>query len=108
MNRNRIIVGLASAVVIALLLSMYVYRTFKRVTNVKVPQTKHIVVADRPLQLGTRLEAGNLRVISWPDDDPIAGSFPQIENCVGRAVITPVAENEPILESKLAPKEAGA
>lgn len=108
MNRNRMIIGLAIAVVVALLLSTYVYRAFQRVTNVRPQETKHIVVADHSLQLGTRLDATNLRLISWPGNEPIAGTFPRIEDCVGRAVITPVAENEPILESKLAPKEAGA
>jgi pilus assembly protein CpaB len=34
--------------------------------------------------------------------------FTRIEDCANRAVITNVAENEPILESKLAPKESGA
>jgi len=34
--------------------------------------------------------------------------FTRLEDCVNRALITPVAENEPILETKLAPKEAGA
>jgi pilus assembly protein CpaB len=108
MNRNRMIVGLTSAILVALLLSLYVYRTFQRVSAAKPMETRHIVVADHPMQLGTRLDATNLRVISWPADEPLAGSFPEIENCVGRALISPVMENEPILETKLAPKEAGA
>ncbi len=108
MNRNRMLVGLIGAVAIALLLSAYVYRTFQRVTNVKPVETRHVVVADRPMQLGTRLDANNLRVISWPVDEPLEGSFADIQICVGRALITPVAQNEPILETKLAPKEAGA
>lgn len=108
MNRNRKIVGLTGAMLVALLLSAFVYRTFQRVSSPKPMETKHIVLADRPMQLGTRLDANNLRVISWPANEPLAGSFPEIGNCVGRALITPVAQNEPILESKLAPKEAGA
>lgn len=108
MNRTRMIVGLAVAVVVALLFSTYVYRTVQHLTNVKPPETKQIVVASRPMQLGTRLDANNLRVINWPGDEPIAGTFARITDCAGRALITPVAENEPILESRLAPKEAGA
>jgi pilus assembly protein CpaB len=108
MNRNRMIVGLAAAVVIALLLSTYVYRTFQRVSYVRPVEMRHIVVADRSMQLGTRVDASNLRVISWPGDDSIAGTFSRVEDCAGRALITPVAENEPILENRLAPKEAGA
>jgi pilus assembly protein CpaB len=108
MNRNRMITGLAVAVAIALLFSLYMYRTIQRITNARPPATKHIVVAVHPIQLGTRLEATNLRAISWPGDEAIAGSFTRVEDCAGRALLTNLAENEPVLESKLAPREAGA
>jgi pilus assembly protein CpaB len=108
MNRNRMITGLATAVAIAFLFSVYMYRTIQRITNVRPAPMKQIVVADRPIQLGTRLEAANLRVISWPADEAIAGSFTRVEDCAGRAPLTNLAGNEPVLESKLAPKQAGA
>ena len=38
----------------------------------------------------------------------MAGMFTRIEDCANRALITPVAANELILESKLAPKKSGA
>jgi pilus assembly protein CpaB len=108
MNRNRMIIGLAIAVAIAFLFSVYVYRTIQRITNGRPASTEKIVVADHPIQLGTRLDATNLRVISWPADEAIAGSFMRVEDCAGRALLTNLAGNEPVLESKLAPKEAGA
>lgn len=109
MNTNRLLVGLGVAVVIALLFSTYVYRQFKQASsNVQTVATQPLVVASAPLQLGARLDANNLRVISWPSNQPVAGMFTRIEDCANRAVITPLAENEPVLESKLAPKESGA
>jgi pilus assembly protein CpaB len=108
MNRNRMITGLAVAVAIAFLFSVYVYRTIQRITNVRPAAMAKIVVADRPIQLGTRLDATNLRVISWPADETIAGSFMRVEDCAGRAALSNLAGNEPVLESKLAPREAGA
>jgi pilus assembly protein CpaB len=108
MNRNRMITGLAIAATIAFLFSVYIYRTIERITNMKSTPMKQIVVADRPIQLGTRLDATNLRVISWPADDSMAGSFMRVEDCAGRAALANLAGNEPVLESKLAPKEAGA
>jgi pilus assembly protein CpaB len=109
MNTNRLLVGLGVAVVIALLFSTYVYRQFKQAsTNVQTVATQPLVVASAPLQLGARLDANNLRVISWPSNKPVAGMFTRIEDCANRAVITPLAENEPVLESKLASKESGA
>ena len=108
MNRNRMFTGLAIAVVIAFLFSMYMYRTIQRISTVKPAPMKQIVVADRAIQLGTRIDAANLRVISWPANESIAGSFTRVEDCAGRALLTNLAENEPVLESKLAPKQAGA
>jgi pilus assembly protein CpaB len=108
MNRTRIMVGLTVAMLVAFLFSTYVYRTFKRVTVVKPAFTGHLVVAVRPMPLGTRVDSNNLRLIDWPADEPVPGMFQRIEDCAGRALITSVAQNEPILENKLAPKEAGA
>jgi len=109
MNTNRLLVGLGVAVVIALLFSTYVYRQFKQAsTNVQTVATQPLIVASAPLQLGARLDANNLRVISWPSNKPVAGMFTRIEDCANRALLTPLAENEPVLESKLAPKESGA
>ena len=108
MNRNRMLIGLAVAVVVGLLLSTYVYRAFKNASAVKPIIAQHIVVAAIPLQLGTRVDANNLRLIPWPSDEPVSGMFTRIEDCANRALITPVAENEPILESKLASVQSGA
>ncbi len=108
MDRNRMITGLAIAVAIAFLFSLYMYRTIQRITNVKPAAMKQIVVADHPIQLGTRLDATNVRLISWPAGETLAGSFNRVEDCAGRALLTNMAANEPVLEGKLAPKEAGA
>jgi pilus assembly protein CpaB len=109
MNRNRLMIGLAFAIVLAFFLSAFVYREFKQVSAAPpVVQMQHIVVAAAPLQLGTRLNSAELRTIPWPAGQPVLGMFTRVEDCTHRALITAVAENEPILESKLAPVEAGA
>ena len=108
MNKNRMIAGLFLAVVVAILLSAYVYRAFQQATAVRPSKTQQVVVAITPLPLGTRLDSSNIRTISWPGDNPVPGMLTSVESAQGRALITPVSENEMILESKLAPKEAGA
>jgi len=85
MNRTRIMVGLTVAMLVAFLFSTYVYRTFKRVTVVKPALTGHLVVAVRPMPLGTRVDSNNLRLIDWPADEPVPGMFQRIEDCAGRA-----------------------
>ena len=73
MNQNRMIVGLAVAVLVGLLFSTYIYRQFQRASNVKAIAMQRIVVAAEPLPLGTRLDATNLRLISWPADEQVSG-----------------------------------
>jgi pilus assembly protein CpaB len=107
MNQNRMILGLAVAVVVAFLLSTVVYRQFQKASSVKPVVTGHIVVAAVPLALGTRVDAGNLRLIPWPAGEPVVGMFTRIEDCANRALIADVAANELILDSKLAAKESG-
>lgn len=108
MNTNRLLIGLGVALVVAFLFASFVYRQFKQVSTVKPVATQNLVVAAVPLQIGVRLDANNLRLIPWPTNQPVAGMFTRIEDCMNRATITNLAENEPILESKLAPKESGA
>jgi len=109
MNRNRLMIGVAFAIVLAFFLSAFIYREFKRVSSAPATvQIQHIVVAAGPLPLGTRLDASKIKTIPWPAGEPVRGMFTHVADCANRALITDVAENEPILESKLAPVEAGA
>jgi pilus assembly protein CpaB len=109
MNRNRLVIGLAIAVVIAFVLSTFVYRVFKQASIVRpAAATQHIVVAAAPLQLGTRLDGNNVKLVDWPSGLAVAGMITRIEDANNRALITPVAQNEPIMEAKLASQQSGA
>jgi pilus assembly protein CpaB len=46
--------------------------------------------------------------VKWPADTRIPGSFSKLEDVLQRGLISDLAENEPLTESKLAPLEAGA
>jgi len=108
MNQNRMIVGLAIALVVAFVLSTFVYKQFQKASTAKPVDTQHVVVAASAMPLGTRVDASNLKLIAWPAGQSVAGMFTSIDQAANRALITPVAANEMILDSKLAPKEAGA
>jgi pilus assembly protein CpaB len=77
-------------------------------TVTKPATVSHVVAAAGPLKLGQRLEAGDLRLLDWPEGKQPVGSFARLEDCQGRALVTPLVENEAVLENKLAPREAGA
>lgn len=108
MNWNRMVVGLGVAVLVGLLASLFVYRQVRRATSVRAVASSQVVVAASRLPLGALLQPENIRLIPWPAADVLPGVCTQIQNCVNRALITSVVENEPILEAKLAPKGGGA
>ena len=108
MKWNRAVIGIAVGAILGLIASAFVYLQFKKATVVKPVASSHMVVAARPLAQGARLQSQDLRLINWPAGDPLSGMLTRVEDCLDRALVTPVVENEPILESKLAAKEAGA
>src|ERR1700683_790845 len=108
MNQNRMVVGLAIALVVAFVLATFVYKQFQKASTAKPVDTEHVVVAASAMPLGTRVDANNLKLITWPAGQSVAVMCTSSDQCANRALITPVAANEMILDAKLAPKEAGA
>jgi pilus assembly protein CpaB len=109
MNRARIFIVLLVAVLVGGVLSYAVYNFLQNrpVTVVKTPE-KTVVVAAGSLTLGTLLKDEHLKFVSWPANNVPPGYFERKEELVSRGLIQPLVENEPILESKLAPKGTGA
>jgi pilus assembly protein CpaB len=109
MNRARTLIVLVVAVLIGGVLSYAVYNFLQNrpTTVVKTPE-KNIVVAAGNLPLGTLLKDENLKFVSWPAPNVPQGYFDKKEDLVSRGIVQPLVENEPILESKLAPKGTGA
>jgi pilus assembly protein CpaB len=108
-RRNRHILIVTIAVVTATLASYGIYRaiTGVPVREVEVART-FVVVAARSLPPGVRLTANDIRLTAWPSGSPVAGSFSTTEAVIDRALLASVVENEPLLETKVAPLAAGA
>ena len=66
MNQNRMVVGLAVALVVAFVLATFVYKQFQKASTAKPVDTEHVVVAASAMPLGTRVDASNLKLITWP------------------------------------------
>jgi pilus assembly protein CpaB len=96
---------------VALVLSVFVtFMTYRLLRQRLQPPTEMttIVVATQRLPLGKRVAPEDVRVASWPKAAIVPGSAQDPAAFVGRGVIVPIEPNEPILEAKLAPKQAGA
>jgi pilus assembly protein CpaB len=108
MNWQRLGSGLAISLVIGLLAGWFVFTQFKKLAMAKTMPTIQVVVSSKPLPLGTRLTAEDVKLVTWPASQPVEGMFTRVQDCVNRAVITSMVENEPLLEGKLAPRDGGA
>jgi pilus assembly protein CpaB len=110
MNRQtRTLIVLLVALGAASAASWGVYRAISRIPVREVEiATAHAVVAASSLPMGTLLTRENVKLVAWPAQTPLAGGFDSLDAVVDRGLIAPVSENEPLTESKLAPREAGA
>jgi pilus assembly protein CpaB len=110
MNRQkRTLIVMLVAVGVAGLASFGVYRAIASIPERRVEiATKYAVVAATPMPVGTLLTRDSVRLVAWPEKTPLQGGFSNLDDVVDRGLIDSVVENEPISESKLAPKEAGA
>lgn len=110
MDRNKrtaVVVGIA--VILAATASLGMYRIVSRVPQKAAEiKTIDVVVAQHPLKLGTRITADHVKIVQWPANAPVAGSFSKLEDVLNRGLISPVSENEPLTNAKLAALEAGA
>jgi pilus assembly protein CpaB len=75
--------------------------------TVTIP-TRPVIVAATDLDIGAELRPEDLRIVEWPANGVPKDAFGDTAEVIGRGIIYPVIENEPILPNKLASKEAGA
>jgi pilus assembly protein CpaB len=69
--------------------------------------TRPVVVAAADLDVGAELRREDIRVIDWPANAVPATAIGDPKDVIGRGIILPVIENEPILPNKLASTDAG-
>jgi pilus assembly protein CpaB len=109
MNK-RLVSVLAFAFAVSLAASLLVYRLVSSklgVTSTAHAATTQTLVAARSLALGTLITDQDVKFGDWAG--PVAaGAITKKEEVIGRGVIANVYEGEQILQSRLAPRGAGA
>jgi pilus assembly protein CpaB len=108
MNRR-----LTSAFIIALLISgvftLWLSTRFSKTRIVAPPPAKSQYVAAATSLLADQvIRANNLRMIDWPASVPLSGAFTSPGALIGRIVMYPLAEGEPILERQLSSPGSGS
>ena len=107
-RRSRHLVVLAVAVVTAAIASFAVYRAILQAPSQAAERHQMVVVAARPIAIGTELTAQDVKVLAWPGGSPIAGAIGDPKAVINRGLLTAVLENEPITANKVAAANEGA
>jgi pilus assembly protein CpaB len=109
MARIRVFTILALAISVGGVFAFATYNYVQKAPGrtISIP-TRAVVVAAADLDIGAELRRDDLRVIQWPANAVPSDVFSTPDEVVGRGLVMPVIQNEPILPMKLAPKEAGA
>jgi pilus assembly protein CpaB len=109
MGRVRVFIVLALAVTAG---GVFAFGTYNYVQ--KLPKsvaanmpTRPVVIAASDLDVGAEIAEGDVKVIAWPQDSVPPQAISDPKEVIGRGIITPVIQNEPIVASKLSSKEAG-
>jgi pilus assembly protein CpaB len=105
---QRFLSVLAFAFLVAAGASLLLYRLISsRVTASAGPATSQVMLAARNLEIGTLLRESDLKTGDWAGTLP-KGAVLRKDDVIGRGVVASIYEGEPILDSRLAPKGAGA
>src|SRR5229473_2938553 len=109
MARMRVFMVFVLAVTAGGALAFGTYNFMQRAParTVTIP-TRPVVVAASDLDVGAELTREEIRIIDWPANAVPAGAFSDPKDVIGRGIVLPVIENEPILPLKLASPEAGS
>lgn len=109
MGKLKVIIPIFIALIIASTSSFFLYkwiRSMKPQTVIEKSEsinTSSIVVAAYNLPWGTKIEKDMIKSLSYPSESLPQGTFYENDKIIGRVIVSNIIENEPILESKLAP-----
>jgi pilus assembly protein CpaB len=106
MNRNRIMVVVGIALLLAALAGVGAYKFLSgqsRVAEQARLQTVGIVVAQVDIPLGSTINQNQVAVSAWPKDNYPKDAIVDSKVVVGRVALRDFLRGEPIVESKLVP-----
>jgi pilus assembly protein CpaB len=105
MNSKRIVLAVVLALSIAGIVS---YGFSVRVRSQRSQgHTVKVVVAKKALSAGSPISADSVALIDWPAAMPLTGAFSKPEEVIGRSVIYPISEHQPILDHDVASAGSG-
>jgi len=105
---KRLLMVVAFAIVISAVASLLLYRVIitQMASGSKAPEAR-LVVAAHSLQTGDLIKESDVKIADWSGPIP-KGAMSRPEDAIGRGTIEPILADEPLVDSRIAPRGAGA
>jgi pilus assembly protein CpaB len=107
MNRSRLLMIGVLSLAVGFMVSVYVYKNLQGRGGSADPGVE-VIVAANDLQVGQRVEEGDIKIIRIPTADLPPHAPRKRSEVLGHGVIIPIAQGEFILSNRLAGENAGA
>jgi pilus assembly protein CpaB len=108
MNRSRLLVLAGISLSLSSAVSLYVYRYAQAVSKTSSEPMFEAMVAASDLQIGTRVEKKDIRIVRVPLDILPPNSPRKMVEVIGRGVVLPIPKGQFILLPELADENAGS
>jgi pilus assembly protein CpaB len=108
MNRTRLLLIGFVALALGAFVSFTVYRNLSSNAGKNNQPGSDVVVAATDLQIGTKVQDKEIKIVHYPMGDLPPNTFHQKSSVVGRGVVLPIAKGEFVLPTKLAGENAGS
>src|ERR1700748_3845245 len=105
MKARRLMMALLVALLVSGLFTFWLSRRLGRTARAASQVKQFVVAPQQNIEAGDQLKPGSLRLVEWPVALP--GSFTKTDDIAGRIVLFPLAKDQPILNSYLAPVGVG-
>ncbi|MBZ2185497.1 MAG: Flp pilus assembly protein CpaB [Bryobacter sp.] len=109
---RRFITVLGISLLFALVISSLFYQMSARSSSgpprPEAVETKDLVVASKPLNVGTTIKPGDVTISKVPAAAFPKGGFLKVEEVLDRPVVSNILAEEAIIEGRLAPRGSGA
>jgi pilus assembly protein CpaB len=107
MNRTRLLLIGFVALALGAFVSFEVYRNLQSRSAGNNQPGIDVVIAASDLQIGTKVEDKEVKLVRYPIGDLPPNCFHQKSSVVGRGVVLPIAKGDFLLPNKLAGESAG-
>jgi pilus assembly protein CpaB len=103
---KRLITGLVVALFVSCLFTFWLSKKFSKPVAA-APVKVQYVAASKSLDAGEVLNAEDLKMVEWPNNEHLDGAFVKADGLIGRVLLYPLPSEQPIVERQLASAGAG-